>query len=106
MPFCPDCKSLVYPNPKTKELFCRKCEKEVENATGGTRVVTQKAEEKEMLVLDESSRTIETRGTTSVECPKCGHGKAFTDFRQTRRSDEPPTMFCECMQCAHRWRQY
>lgn len=104
MPFCPECKSLVYPNAE-KQLFCRKCEQVVE-AAGGTRVVRQKATEKETVIIDENSRTIETRGTTDTECPKCGHGKAYAEFKQTRSSDEPQTMFCECMKCGKRWREY
>ncbi|MBW3581915.1 MAG: transcription factor S [Euryarchaeota archaeon] len=104
MPFCPQCKSLVYPDRKTRKLECKKCEVEV--AASGPQVVTQKASGKETLILDENSRTIETRSLTDTECPKCGHGKAYADFRQTRRSDEPPTMFAECVECGHRWRQY
>ena len=104
MPFCPECKSLVYPDPKTKTLHCKKCDVDVE--TSGSHIVRQKASNKETLVIDEHSRQIETRGSIAVECPKCGHGKAYAEFRQTRRSDEPPTMFCECMECKHRWRQY
>jgi transcription factor S len=104
MPFCPECRSLVYPDKKTGKLACRKCEIEV--TPKGPHIVSSKATEKEVIVIDENTRQIETRGTTEVECPKCGHGKAYAEFRQTRKSDEPQTMFCECMECAHRWRVY
>lgn len=103
MPFCPECKSLVY--PKAGKLECKKCGWDGEHR-GEKRILTQKVTEKEIVVHDENSRTIETRGSTKTECPKCGHGDAWAEFRQTRKSDEPPTMFCECKECAHRWRQY
>lgn len=104
MPFCPECKNLVYPDKNSGELHCRKCGASVQ--AKGSHIVRSQTPEKEMVVIDESARTIETRGTTTTECPKCGHGTAYAEFRQTRSSDEPQTMFCECKECGHRWRQY
>ncbi len=41
-----------------------------------------------------------------VECPKCGHDKAYFWEIQTRASDEPATKFLKCEKCKHIWRDY
>lgn len=41
-----------------------------------------------------------------IECPKCGHTKAYFWEVQTRASDEPATKFLKCEKCKHIWRDY
>lgn len=100
VPFCPECKSMVY--PKEGKLSCRKCGW---TSTGPAKenVVTAKADVKERVVHEEK---MDSRQIQSTECPKCGHGKAYFHLMQTRRSDEPPTEINECMECGHSWREY
>lgn len=100
MPFCGECKSLVY--PKDGQMECRKCGW---TSTGPTKsqVVSSKADAKTRLVVEDP---VDPRAQQDVECPKCGHGKAYFHLMQTRRSDEPPTEINECMKCGHSWREY
>jgi transcription factor S len=44
--------------------------------------------------------------TDDVECPKCGHDKAYYWTVQTRASDEPATKFLKCEKCRTTWRDY
>ena len=49
---------------------------------------------------------INTRPTTNVICPKCGHGKAEWWLQQTRSADEAETRFFKCLKCRYTWREY
>lgn len=42
--------------------------------------------------------------TSAYKCPKCGARKAISEEKQTRRGDEPSTIFIECQECGHEWR--
>jgi DNA-directed RNA polymerase subunit M/transcription elongation factor TFIIS len=37
--------------------------------------------------------------TTDRRCPRCGNPKAYFRMRQTRRADEPTTVFYTCTKC-------
>lgn len=100
MPFCPDCKSMAY--PKDGKLSCRKCGWSSDKAVK-SQVVTTQAEAKERVIVEEHR---DHRSVQAVECPKCGHDKAYFHLMQTRRSDEPPTEINECVKCKHSWREY
>lgn len=103
MPFCPNCKSLLL--PVEGRLTCKKCGYVQEKAE--SQVVSQPREEREILVLDEVDRKrLEVMPTMHIECPKCGHTEAYYRTQQTRRADEPETVFLRCAKCDHRWRKY
>src|SRR5688572_1501434 len=38
--------------------------------------------------------------TTDWRCPRCGNRKAYFRTRQTRKADEPTTVFYTCTRCA------
>ncbi len=59
----------------------------------------------EVIVIDKRSQK-DLSPETSVQCPKCGHGKASWWVQQTRSGDEPPTRFFKCKKCGHVWREY
>jgi len=99
--FCPKCKSLLY--PENGKLVCRKCGTEVESNHGKRQVITHKSTEKELAVVGEISGTLPT---ADVECPSCGHSKAYWVLRQTRGADEPETRIFRCVKCSHSWREY
>ena len=100
MAFCGNCKSLVY--PKDGKLVCRKCGWTSSGPVTGN-VLSSGPAGKERVVLEEES---DVRQQQNVQCPKCGHDKAFFHLMQTRRSDEPPTQINECVNCHHSWRDY
>ncbi len=100
MPFCPQCKALVY--PRDGKMSCKRCNWTSAGAAE-SKIIEQKAEAKERVVLEESS---EVRPQQDTDCPKCGHGKAYFHLMQTRKSDEPPTEINECVECGHSWREY
>lgn len=88
--------------PQDGKLVCRKCGAEL--AAGKTnQIITAKSRDREMAVLDELSGTLPT---ADVECPSCGHGKAYWVLRQTRAADEPETRIFRCVKCGHSWREY
>ncbi|MCK4758220.1 MAG: transcription factor S [Thermoplasmata archaeon] len=100
--FCPECKSMMF--PKDGELSCRKCGYTGKSKSkASTKIVTERTEDKEMMVIDGS---IDTLPKTRVECPKCGHNEAFFVLRQTRASDEPETRIYRCCKCSASWREY
>jgi DNA-directed RNA polymerase subunit M len=87
--------------PKDGVLTCRKCEWTGKKPK--SQIVSSAAEGKERVVLEEE---VDPRAQQEVDCPKCGHGKAYFHLMQTRRSDEPPTEINECIECSHSWREY
>ncbi len=101
MPFCPECKSLVY--PQAGKLSCRKCGWTDSKEAKSHIVESSKASGKTIVVHEEKQ---DGRQQQSIECPKCGHDKAYFHLMQTRKSDEPPTEINECVKCKHSWREY
>jgi len=100
--FCPKCKSLLFPSEG--KLVCKRCGAEVEQKQKEKRqVISHKSREKETAVMDEISGTLPT---AVVECPECGHKKAYWVLRQTRAADEPETRIFRCCKCQHSWREY
>jgi len=103
--FCPKCGSILMPKKEgAKKLLACSCgykSKDVSSAT----IKEEKLEKtKEIEVIDE--KKMETLPLTEVECPKCGHKKAYFWLVQTRASDEPETKFMKCEKCSHTWRDY
>lgn len=103
MPFCPNCRSLLF--PVAGQLECKKC-----GYKGGKtekKTVTAVREERDVLVLTpEDEAKLEVMPKMAIECPKCGNMEAYYRTQQTRKSDEPETAFLRCTKCGHRWRKY
>jgi len=100
--FCPKCKCLLF--PKDGKLVCRKCGAEQKPSSAQKpKVIIHKARDREVAVLDEVSGTLPT---ADVECPSCGHRKAYWVLRQTRAADEPATRIYRCVKCSKSWREY
>jgi DNA-directed RNA polymerase subunit M len=102
--FCPKCGTILSPK-KEKGKSVVKC------SCGYTDKKVEKVSVKEK---NEDRREIETVEeeveiyplVEDVECPKCGHNKAYFWEIQTRASDEPATKFLKCEKCKHTWRDY
>jgi transcription factor S len=105
MPFCPNDKSILY--PVDGKLTCRKCGY-VHGAPPESRTLkTHEAQERELLILDEAAlERLEVMPKIAADCPNCGNREAWYRTQQTRKSDEPETMFLRCTKCDHRWRKY
>jgi DNA-directed RNA polymerase subunit M len=103
VPFCPNCKKLVY--PVGGKLVCKNpaCGWTSAGPAESNPVAMGAAEGRKRVVLEEK---LEARPLQNVLCPKCGHGRAYFHLMQTRRSDEPPTQINECEKCHHSWRDY
>jgi len=99
--FCPNCKCLLF--PLDGKLVCRKCGLEQEVKKESQQVIKHKAKDRETPVMGEISGTLPT---ADVECPSCGHNKAYWVLRQTRAADEPETRIFRCVRCGHSWREY
>jgi DNA-directed RNA polymerase subunit M len=100
VPFCGNCKAIVY--PKDGVMMCRRCGW-ASKGPAASRVLTSLREHKESVVIEQQA---DARAQQDAECPKCGHGRAYFHLMQTRRSDEPPTEINECVKCGHSWREY
>jgi transcription factor S len=104
MMFCPKCGSIMMPKKeKTKSYMICSC--------GYTNKKVQKLEIKEEIKDNKEIEAIEEQIeiyplVDDVECPKCGHDKAYFWEVQTRASDEPATKFLKCEKCKHIWRDY
>ena len=99
---CPKCSSLLRPKVEKGEkvLLCPCGYKK--RKTGDTGIKEQVKGQRNIKVVEE----IETRPLVDVECPKCGHQKAYFWSIQTRAADEPETRFFKCEKCKHTWREY
>jgi transcription factor S len=103
MEFCPNCKSMMIPNPKLGMMVCKKCGTKVE-ITAKDKVVSKiNQNTAEMPVLEGN---ISLLPTTNARCPECGNNTAYWEMKQTRAADESPTRFLTCTKCRYRWRKY
>ena len=104
MEFCPECGALMLPDGN--ELKCQTCgySKKIKKDDTKEYEVSEKVNSKETVVMTDAG--INTRPTTNVICPKCGHGKAEWWLQQTRSADEAETRFFKCLKCRYTWREY
>ncbi|MBA3044867.1 MAG: transcription factor S [Candidatus Thermoplasmatota archaeon] len=98
--FCKKCKSLM--SPFEGKWKCKSCGY-LCNSTGSNSIMTERNQDREILILNETN---DTMPKTKAECPKCGHNEAFFILRQTRAADEPETRIYRCVKCSHSWREY
>lgn len=107
MEFCPDCKSMMMPNPKSGLMICRKCGHKIEmtaKMTANDKYVQKtKLQNRDIPVLEGD---IQLLPTTNAKCPECGNNVAYWEMKQTRAADESPTRFLTCTKCRYRWRRY
>jgi DNA-directed RNA polymerase subunit M len=89
--------------PSEGKWVCNTCEKTVKSTGETTTIITERREDREILVVDEKTATLPK---TKAECPKCGHNEAYWVLRQTRAADEPETRIYRCIKCEHSWREY
>ena len=104
MIFCPKCGSILLPN-KDGNKVVMKC------SCGYSNKQNQPIKIKEVINGKKNIEAVEEEVevhplTNEVECPKCGHKKAYYWEVQTRASDEPATKFMKCQKCKHIWRDY
>ena len=101
MEFCPKCGSVLV--EKNKRYKCARCNY---TAKGKVKIqASEKVEKKEKVGVIKDKDT-DVFPTTSVTCPKCGHGEAYFWSAQTRAADEAETRFFRCTKCKHTWREY
>lgn len=103
MKFCPKDGGLLMPDKSGKKLICGACNKKYP-ITKEKVVLKEDIKGKERVEVVDTN--IEVNPKVDVECPKCGHMKAYFWTLQTRASDEGETRFYECVKCKHRWRDY
>lgn len=96
--FCPECGALMKPSADGPQ--CKKC-----GTTGEGTTVSQKAEETEIVIMDESEVHTLPR-TDEHSCPECGKRDAYYRHQQTRAADEPTTIILKCVECGEKWRHY
>lgn len=85
------------------EWTCKKCGFNRKVNDKDRHVITEKRQEKEIIILGSD---IDTLPTLQVRCSKCKNNKAFWRLEQTRAADEPETRIFRCTKCNHTWREY
>lgn len=105
--FCDECGGLMSPADRLT-LRCLACSKEVqvtERHMSSSSVRSQRCHptgrERVIIIEDEEPLT----ATAQISCPKCGHGRAKWWMLQTRKADEPETIFHRCVACGYTWRE-
>lgn len=102
--FCSECGAIVI-GKKGEDTKCPACGTLQKTKTSVK--LNEKIEKKtEKEVVDKDDSTAEIHPITDVECPKCGHNKAYYWTKQTRAGDEPETQFFKCVKCKEQWREY
>ncbi|CAL5220751.1 g2813 [Coccomyxa viridis] len=103
--FCPTCANLLLVDVESGQpLFkCQTCP----YIYSVDREISREAQLKKKEVDDVlgGSDAWKNVQTTTVPCPKCGHGRAYFMEVQTRSADEPATLFFKCEECGHNWRE-
>ena len=100
--FCPDCGSILTPKKVDgKKIMACSCGYTSEKDTKVKDTNLKKDAKVEVV-----DKNVEIHPIIDIECPKCGHGKAYFMTMQTRAGDEPETKFYKCEKCAATWRDY
>lgn len=108
MKFCKKCGAMMLPKKDAKKQpywHCGSCGWS-DKKTEVDAKITTKVEQKEQVVVVDSSQEESTLPSCEAECPKCNYGEAYYWIQQTRASDEPETKFLKCVKCKHTWRDY
>jgi DNA-directed RNA polymerase subunit M len=99
--FCPKCKKVMV--RKENKLVCPKCGCVMERSSKESYVSVIKQVNRDVPVLESN---ISLQPTTNAKCPACENNLAYWEMKQTRKADEPPTLFLTCTKCGNRWRKY
>ncbi len=96
--FCPKCGSIMMTDKCSCGYVGEKGQK--------LQISEKKVEKKQPLEIVDAEQDEKILPETDIECPKCGHRRAYFWEVQTRAGDEPPTKFLKCVKCKHIWRDY
>jgi DNA-directed RNA polymerase subunit M len=108
MNFCEKCGNLMIFGSKGGKsgYLCRKCGHFVAKKGESTVIGMEAGGEPEAVKVVKQGDDYTQYPQTTVECPKCGHTKAYWYMQQTRGADEPQTKFYSCVKCGNKWREY
>lgn len=108
--FCPESNDLLYPKEdkerKVLVYFCRSCPYQEDADPSDWCVyrneVHHTSREKSVVLQDVRSDPTLPR-TRDVRCPQCANNEAVFF---TASTEEGMTLFLNCCNCGHRWRDY
>ena len=103
MEFCPKCECLLMPK-KEKDKVVSVCQSCGYKSKGGAAKLIEKTKSLKKIEAVDKQRA--TMPVANVDCPECGHKKAYYRSEQTRAADEPETLFFTCIKCGKTWREY
>ncbi len=105
MKFCPKCGSILVPK-KASGKYVYDCACGYSASVGENDQLKEAVENKKNIEVVDEENAAETNPLVDIDCPKCGHTKAFFWLEQTRSGDESETKFFKCQKCRHTWRDY
>ena len=100
MEFCEKCGSVIA--VQEDKIACAACGHKAKKKPKIE--ATEKLGKKEGVVV--INEEVSTYPIVQIDCPKCGHKKAYFWTTQTRAGDESETKFYKCTKCNHTWRKY
>ncbi len=110
MKFCEKCGTLLIATRRDgkKGWYCKKCDEFFPDKNAESSAISEKIkhEDEEIKVFKEDVEYKKYPIANDVECPECGHNKAYWVLQQTRGGDEPQTKFLCCVKCKYKWREY
>lgn len=108
--FCPESNDLLYPRENKElrrlEYFCKNCNFTQPAPVSDYCVYVSelKHDSKEQTVVLQDVRADPTLPRTKdVRCPNCNHNEAVFF---SASSEQGMTLYFNCVNCAHRWRDY
>ena len=106
MLFCPTCGNILLLKKGTGSLiyFCKTCPY-IFNINQKIERIETFDDKKEVDLIINEKEDKKNLPTMEINCPKCGHNKAYYSEMQIRSADEPSTHFYQCEKCSNRWRE-
>ena len=103
--FFPSCVNLLLNDTTSHRtrLKCRACPYLMDFV--GSKIRSAPLNPLDVNFISNEGDTMAFVNKTEAICEKCGHNQAYFNEIQIRSADEPATLFYQCINCKHQWRE-